>query len=125
MWNVHYHGVFLEGVSLDRTDQGFRPCFLPVEPPADTNIADVVQKISHRVIRKLRHLGFFRRIAAGRADVARPSQIVDEDVRAPSVSLTTRGQPLPLLARRTTEPDLDCARCDIRGRWRYRRPAGF
>jgi hypothetical protein len=56
--NVHYHGVFLEGVYLDRTNQGLKPRFLPVEPPTDTDIADVVQKISHRVIRKLRHLGY-------------------------------------------------------------------
>src|SRR5262249_29997174 len=27
-------------------------------PPTDTDIADVIQKISHRVIRKLRHLGY-------------------------------------------------------------------
>jgi hypothetical protein len=56
--NVHYHCVFLEGVYLDRTDQGLKPRFLPVEPPTDTDIADVVQKISNRVIRKLRHLGY-------------------------------------------------------------------
>src|SRR6266545_4906423 len=56
--NLHYHVVFLEGVYLDRTDQGRKPRFLAVEPPTDTDIADVVQKISHRVIRKLRHLGY-------------------------------------------------------------------
>ena len=56
--NVHYHVVFLEGVYLDRTDQGRPPRFLPGEPPTDTAIADVVQKISRRVIRKLRQLGY-------------------------------------------------------------------
>jgi len=56
--NVHYHVVFLEGVYLDRTDQGRTPRFLPGEPPTDTDIADVVQKISRRVIRKLRQLGY-------------------------------------------------------------------
>jgi Putative transposase/Transposase zinc-binding domain len=56
--NVHYHVVFLEGVYLDRTDQGRKPRFLAVEPPTDTDIADVIQKISHRVIRTLRHLGY-------------------------------------------------------------------
>jgi hypothetical protein len=56
--NLHYHVVFLEGVYLDRTDQGRKPRFLAVAPPTDTDIADVVQKISHRVIRKLRHLGY-------------------------------------------------------------------
>jgi len=56
--NVHYHVVFLEGVYLDRTAQGRTPRFFPGEPPTDTDIADVVQKISRRVIRKLRQLGY-------------------------------------------------------------------
>jgi hypothetical protein len=56
--NVHYHVLFLEGVFLDRTDHGRKPCFLAGEPPADTDITDVIQKISRRVIRKLRHLGY-------------------------------------------------------------------
>src|SRR5262249_2600784 len=56
--NVHYHCVFLEGVYLDRADQGRTPRFLTGEPPTDTDIADVVQKISRRVMRKLRQLGY-------------------------------------------------------------------
>jgi hypothetical protein len=56
--NVHYHLIFLEGVYLDRPDQGRKPRFLKVEPPTDTDIADVVQKISRRVIRTLRRLGY-------------------------------------------------------------------
>jgi hypothetical protein len=56
--NVHYHFVFLEGVYLDRADQGRTPRFLTGEPPTDTDIAAVVQKISRRVIRKLRQLGY-------------------------------------------------------------------
>src|SRR5712692_3216366 len=56
--NVHYHVVFLEGVYLDRTDQGLKPRFVKGEPPTDADIADVVQTISRRVIRKLRHLGY-------------------------------------------------------------------
>ncbi len=56
--NVHYHVVFLEGVYLDRAAQGRTPRFLTGEPPTDTDIADVVQKISRRVIRKLRQLGY-------------------------------------------------------------------
>ena len=56
--NVHYHLLFLEGVSLDRTDQGLKPRFLQGEPPTDTDIAEVVQKISRRVIRTLRRLGY-------------------------------------------------------------------
>src|SRR5262249_3245985 len=41
-----------------RTEAGLKPRFLTVEPPSDANVADVIQKISHRVIRKLRHLGY-------------------------------------------------------------------
>jgi len=54
----HYHVVFLEGVSLDRTAQGRTPRFLPGEPPTDTDSAAVVQTISRRVIRTLRQLGY-------------------------------------------------------------------
>jgi putative transposase len=56
--NVHYHLLFLEGVYLDRTDQGLKPRFVPGAPPTDTDIAAVVQKISRRVIRKLCRLGY-------------------------------------------------------------------
>src|SRR5262249_3423740 len=64
--NVHYHFIFLEGVYLDRADQGRTPRFLTGEPPTNTDIADVcscgaedvVQKISRRVMRKLRQLGY-------------------------------------------------------------------
>src|SRR5437870_9105520 len=56
--NVHYHVVFLEGVYLDRTDQGLKPHFVKGEPPSDTDIAEVLQKISRRVIRTLRQLAY-------------------------------------------------------------------
>src|SRR5947209_5107045 len=56
--NVHYHLLFLEGVYLDRTDQERTPRFLAGAPPTDTDIAAVLQKISRRVIRKLRRLGY-------------------------------------------------------------------
>src|SRR5262249_54386622 len=56
--NVHYPLLFLEGVYLDRTDQGRLPRFLQGEPPTDTDITAVIQKISRRVIRKLRLLGY-------------------------------------------------------------------
>jgi Putative transposase len=56
--HVHYHIVFLEGVYLDRTAQGLKPRFVRSEPSTDADIADVVQTISRRVIRKLRHLGY-------------------------------------------------------------------
>jgi hypothetical protein len=55
---LHYYVVFLEGVSLERTDQGLKPRFVKGEPPTDAAIADVVQTISRRVLRKLRHLGY-------------------------------------------------------------------
>ena len=50
--------LFLEGCLLDRTDEGRKPRFLAGEPPTDTDIAAVVQKISRRVIRTLRRLGY-------------------------------------------------------------------
>jgi hypothetical protein len=50
--------VFLEGVYLDRTDQGLKPRFVKGEPPSDADITAVVQKISRRVIRTLRQLGY-------------------------------------------------------------------
>src|SRR5713101_5568810 len=56
--NVHYHVVFLEGVYLDRATQGLKPRFITVEPPTDADIAAVIAKISHRVMRKLRQLGY-------------------------------------------------------------------
>jgi hypothetical protein len=56
--NVHYHVVFLEGAYLDRTDQGLKPRFITVEPPSDADIAEVLQKISRRVIRTLRQWGY-------------------------------------------------------------------
>ena len=52
--NLHFHFVFLEVVYLDRTDQGLKPRFLKGEPLSDTDIADVVQNISRRVIHTLR-----------------------------------------------------------------------
>jgi len=56
--NLHYHVIVIEGVFVDRTDQDLKPRFIKVEPPSAADIADVVQKISRRVIRKLRRLGY-------------------------------------------------------------------
>jgi hypothetical protein len=56
--NLHYHVIAIEGVFLGRTDQGLTPRFIKGEPPSDADIADVIQKISRRVIRKLRRLGY-------------------------------------------------------------------
>ena len=56
--NVPYHLIFLEGVYLDRTDQGRKPRFLKVEVPTDSDITDVVQQSSRRVIRTLCRLGY-------------------------------------------------------------------
>src|SRR5262245_50357672 len=54
--NLHFHCVFMEGGYLERTTQGLKPRFVPGEPPTDTDITAVVQKISYRVIRLLRRL---------------------------------------------------------------------
>ena len=56
--NLHFHVICLEGVYLDRSAAGRKPRFVTAEPPTDADIAAVVQKISRRVIRKLRHLGY-------------------------------------------------------------------
>src|SRR5215470_3353647 len=66
--NLHFHCVFMEGVDLDRTEARRKPRFLTGEPPSDADVADVLQKISHRVIRKLRQLGYLE--AGGDAAVA-------------------------------------------------------
>src|SRR5262249_48463259 len=66
--NLHFHCVLLEGVYVDRTEASRKPRFLTVEPPSDADVADVIQKISHRVLRKLRHLGYLE--AGGDAAVA-------------------------------------------------------
>src|SRR5262245_46370618 len=56
--NLHFHCIFLEGVCLDRTEAHLKPRFVRGEPPTDADITTVVQKISRRIIRKLRHLGY-------------------------------------------------------------------
>ena len=56
--NLHFHCVFLEGVYLDRTEAGLKPHCVTGEPPTDADIAAVITKISHRVMRKLRQLGY-------------------------------------------------------------------
>ena len=56
--NLHFHCVFLEGVYLDRTEAGLKPRFVTGEPPTDADIAAVITKISQRVIRTLRQLGY-------------------------------------------------------------------
>jgi Transposase zinc-binding domain/Putative transposase len=56
--NIHYHLIVIEGVFLDRTDQGLKSRFLKGEPPSDADAAHVVQQISRRVIRNLRRLGY-------------------------------------------------------------------
>jgi hypothetical protein len=56
--NLHFHCVFLEGVYIDRTEAGLTPRFVTGEPPTDADIAAVITKISHRVMRKLCQLGY-------------------------------------------------------------------
>src|SRR5215510_14936127 len=55
---LHYHVIFLEGVYLDSADQGRTPRFVTGEPPTDADIAALITKISHRVMHKLRQLGY-------------------------------------------------------------------
>jgi hypothetical protein len=56
--NLHDHVIVMEGVCLDRTDQGLKPRFLKGEPPSDADVANMIQKISRRVICTLRRLGY-------------------------------------------------------------------
>jgi len=56
--NLHYHLIVLEGVYLDRSAQELKPKFVKLAPPSDADVATVVTKISQRVIRKLRKLGY-------------------------------------------------------------------
>src|SRR2546428_6957606 len=57
-WQDLMDSALAQGVYLDRSDQGLKPRSVKVEPPIDDNIAEVVQKISRRVIRTLRNLGY-------------------------------------------------------------------
>src|SRR2546421_3833754 len=82
--HLHFHILFLEGVYCDRTEASLKPRFVTSEPPTDTDIADVVQKISHRVIRKLRSLGYLE--AGGDAAVATGYDPLVED--APELART-------------------------------------
>ena len=56
--NLHDHFICLDGVYLDRSAQGLKPKFVKIAPPSDADIAAVVTKLSQRVIRKLRQLGY-------------------------------------------------------------------
>ena len=56
--NLHYHFVFLEGVFVDRAAYGLKPRFRPAVPSTDADITIVLEKISRRVIRALRKLGY-------------------------------------------------------------------
>src|SRR5437870_2020538 len=82
--NLHFHILFLEGVYVDRTEASLKPRFVQGEPPTDTAIAAVVQKISRRVIRTLRHLGYLE--AGGDAVVATGYDPLGED--APELART-------------------------------------
>src|SRR5262249_36470225 len=68
---------FMEGVYLDRAEARRKPRFLTGAPPSDADVADVMQKISHRVIRKLCSLGYLE--AGGDAAVATGYDPLGED----------------------------------------------
>jgi len=74
----------LEGVYVDRTEASRKPRFVTGEPPSDADVADVLQKISHRVIRKLRHLGYLE--AGGDAPMATGYDPLGDD--APELART-------------------------------------
>ena len=90
--HVHCHGVFLEGVYLDRTEAGLKPRFVQGEPPSDADIAEVVQTISRRVIRKLRHLGYLEAGSAAAVATGYDPLMVDEPAlaRTLAASVTQR-----------------------------------
>src|SRR5256885_9476091 len=76
--NVHFHVIVLDGVYLDRPDQGRKPRFVKGEPPTDAEIATGVQTISRRVIRTLHSLGYLE--AGSDAAVATGSDpLVDDE----------------------------------------------
>jgi hypothetical protein len=56
--NLHFHIIFLAGVYQSRTNAGLKTRFIKADPPSNADISDVLQKISHRVIRKLRRPGY-------------------------------------------------------------------
>ena len=82
--NLHFHILFLEGVYLDRTEACRKPRFVTGEPPSDADVAAIVQTISHRVIRKLRSLGYLE--AGGDPVVATGYDPLVED--APALART-------------------------------------
>jgi len=49
-----HHLLFLNGISVDRPGRGLKPRFVTVEPSIDADIAQMVQTIGRRPIRKLR-----------------------------------------------------------------------
>jgi hypothetical protein len=51
---TQHHLLFLSGIYVDRPGKGLKPRFVTIEPSIDADIAQVVQTISRRAIRKLR-----------------------------------------------------------------------
>jgi hypothetical protein len=90
--NRHVHGVFLEGLDLDRTEAGLNPRFVKAEPPSDAASAQSLQKSRHRVIRTLRRRGYLgaeiEAAAATGDDPLRDNE--PELVRAMAASVTQR-----------------------------------
>jgi len=80
--HVHFHGVFLEDVYLDRAEAGLKPRFVKGEPPSDADIAEVAQTISRRVIRKLRHLGYLEAGSDAAGSTGYDPLMVDEPALA-------------------------------------------
>ncbi len=56
--NVHFHILALDGVYLDRSDQGLTPRFTPIKGPLDGEVEAVVARIAKKTIKKLRKLTY-------------------------------------------------------------------
>jgi hypothetical protein len=97
--NLHDHVLFLEGVYVDRTDQGLTPRFVKVESPSDADMAAVVETISHRVIRTLRQLGYLE--AGLDASVATGYDPLGEDEPEADGSCSGRGRRTPMCSLAT------------------------
>src|SRR6516165_882134 len=100
--NLHFHCDFLEGVYCDRTEACRKPRFVTGEPPSDADVAAVVQKISRRVIRKLRHLGYLE--AGSAAAVATGYDPLGEDEPALARTMAASVQQRIAFGERAGQP---------------------
>ena len=55
---MHFHILALDGVYLDRSDRKLSPEFIDIKSPTDSEIQQVVKKITMKSVKALRKLGF-------------------------------------------------------------------